>query len=215
MDGKRVSGVGGLSSSEVLLDGVGCHGWWLVVDGEHGPGRVVAGPFRDRAEAGWAAGADETAGLVGARPTYGIARADGGLDRRPSPQDRAWLAHLTEQLERLPEDWDAGLSDEDPLVTLVVEVAAALAEAGLPLHDSDGVDSAVGGVCLTPEPGLGGVVVSWRQHDRMSVDQVHGAAADAKLQQVMNRALADVLVLCGFGVDPFGGASGHVVRAVD
>ena len=48
----------------------------------------------------------------------------------------------------------------------------------------------------------------------MSVDQVHGAAADAKLQQVMNRAFADVLVLRGFGVDPFGGASGHVVRAV-
>ena len=209
-----MSGVGGLSSSEVLFDGVACHGWWLVIDGEHGPGRVVAGPFRDRPEAGWATGADESAGLVGARPTYGIARADGGLDRRPSPQDRAWLAHLTEQLERLPDDWDAGLSDEDPLATLVVEVAAALAEAGLPLHDSDGADSAVGGVCLTPEPGLGGIVVSWRQHDRMSVDQVHGAAADAKLQQVMNRALADVLVLRGFGVDPFGGASGHVVRAV-
>ena len=210
-----MSDVGGLSNSEVLFDGVACRGWWLVVDGEHGPGRVVAGPFRDRAEAGWATGADESAGLVGARPTYGIARADGGLDRRPSPQDRAWLAHLTEQLERLPDDWDAGLSDEDPLATLVVEVAAALAEAGLPLHDSDGADSAVGGVCLTPERGLGGVVVSWRQHDRMSVDQVHGAAADAKVQQVMNRALADVLVLCGFGVDPFGGASGHVVRSVD
>lgn len=207
-----MSGVGGLSSSEVLLDGVACHGWWLVVDGEHGPGRVVAGPFRDRAEAGWAAGADETAGLAGARPTYGIARADGGLDRRPSPQDRAWLAHLTEQVERLPEDWDAGLSDEDPLATLVVEVAAALAEAGLPLHDSDGVGSAVGGVCLTPEPGLGGIVVSWRQHERMSVDQVHGPAADAKVQQVMSRALADVLLMRGFAVDTFGSASCHIVR---
>jgi hypothetical protein len=45
------------------------------------------------------------------------------------------------------------------------------------------------------------------------VDQVHGAAVDAVVQQVMNRALADVLALRGFAVDPFGGASGHVVRA--
>ena len=109
-------------------------------------------------------------------------------------------------MKRLPDDWDAGLSDEDPLAALAVDVAAALAEAGLPLPDSDGAGSAVGGVYLTPEPGLGGSAVTWRQHERMSVELVHGAAADAKVQQVMNRALADVLVLRGFGLDPFGGA---------
>ena len=73
-----------------------------------------------------------------ARPVYGIRRADGGLTRQPSPQDWAWLAHLGEQLERLPDEWDAVLSDEDPLTTLVVEVTAALSEAGLPLHDDAG-----------------------------------------------------------------------------
>jgi hypothetical protein len=48
----------------------------------------------------------------------------------------------------------------------------------------------------------------------MSIDQVHGAAADAMVQQVMNQALADVLELRGFTVEPFGGASGHLVRGV-
>lgn len=206
-----MNGVSGLSSGAVVVGGVACQGWWLVVDDEDGPGRIAAGPFPDRADAGWAAAANEHGRPEGVRPVYGFRRADGGLDRRPSPQDRAWLAHLGEQLDRLPDDWDAGLSDDEPLTTLVVEVTAALSEAGLPLRDPA---SEVGGVCLTPEPGLGGIVVTWRQHDRMSVDQVHGGEADAMVQQVMNRALADVLVLRGFVVDAFGGASGHVVRSV-
>jgi hypothetical protein len=46
----------------------------------------------------------------------------------------------------------------------------------------------------------------------MSLEQVHGAAADVAVQHVMNRALADVLTVRGFDVEPFGGASGHVVR---
>jgi hypothetical protein len=208
-----VSSVGGLSSGEVVLDGVVRQGWWLVVDEQDGPGRIVAGPFPDRAEADWA-GADEHGDLEGLQPVHGIRRADGGLDRRPSPQDWAWLAHLTEQLERLPDGWDADLSDDDPLGTLVVEVAAALSEAGLPLHDSTGAGNEIGGVCLTPEPALGGIVVTWRQHDRMSVEQIHGVAADAMVQQVMNCALAEMLELRGFVVDAFGGATGHVVRSV-
>jgi hypothetical protein len=206
-----VSIVNSLFSSEVLLDGVAPQGWWLVVDGDTGPGRIVAGPFPDRAEASWAAGSADTAG--GARPVHGARRADGGLNRLPSPQEWAWLAHLGGQLERLPDGWDAELSEEDPLVTLVVEVAAALAEAGLPLYDAEGAGHDAGGACLTSAPGLGGIVVSWRQHDRMSVEQIHGADADTVVQQVMNRALADVLLVRGFVVDAFGGAGGHVVRA--
>jgi hypothetical protein len=213
-DVEKVSGVSGLSSGAVVIGGVACQGWWLVVDEEDAPGRIVAGPFPDRAEAGWAAAANEHGGPEDVRPVYGFRRADGALNLRPSPQDWAWLAHLGEQLDRLPEDWDAGLTDDDPLTTLVVEVTGALSEAGLPLHDPTDAGSQVGGVCLTPEPGLGGIVVTWRQHDRMSVDQVHGAEADAMVQQVMNRALADVLVLRGFVVDAFGGASGHVVRSL-
>ena len=200
----------GLSSGEVVLGSVNCQGWWLVVDGDEGPGRIVAGPFPERADAVWAAGEQEP----GAQPVFGFRRADGGLNRRPSPQEWSWLEHLAEQLDRLPDDWDAGLSEDDPFATLVVEVTAALAEAGLPVRDPSGADREVGGVCLTPEPVLGGIVVSWRQHDRISVDQVHGAEADAVVQQVMNRALADVLVVRGFVVDAFGGAGGHVVRSV-
>ena len=206
-----MSGVG-LPSGEVVLGGGIGQGWWLVVDEQDGPGRVVAGPFPERAEVGWAAGAYELGDPEGVRPVFGVRRADGALNRRPSPQDWSWLAHLGEQLDRLPDDWDAELSDEDPLATLVVEIAAALAEAGLPMHDSTGAGSEVGGVCLAPEPGLDGVVVTWRQHDRMSVDQMHGVAADATVQQVLNRALADVLRVRGFQVEAFGGASGHVVR---
>jgi hypothetical protein len=40
----------------------------------------------------------------------------------------------------------------------------------------------------------------------MSLDQLHGAAADALVQQVMNRALAEVLSVRGFAVEPLGGA---------
>ena len=200
--------MGGLSSGEVVLGGVSCQGWWLVVEADDGPGRIVAGPFADRADAAWAAGEHE----AGALPVYGFRRADGGLNRRPSPQEWAWLGHLAEQLDRLPDDWDTVISEDDPLTTLVVEVAAAVSEAGLPLHDATGDGRELGGACLTPEPGLGGIVVTWRQHDRMSVDRVHGAAADFVVQQVMNRALADVLTARGFVVDAVVGGSGHVVR---
>jgi hypothetical protein len=205
-----VSGVGGLSSSGVVLgDGVTCRGWWLVQDEEGGPGRIVAGPFPDRADATWAAG--ERGAPEDLRPVYGLRRADGVLKRQPSPQDWEWLTHLGEQLDRLPEDWDAGMAEDSPLGTLVVEVTAALAEAGLPLHDALG---AVGGACLTPEPALDGIVVSWRQHDRMSIDQVHGAVTDGLVQHVMNRTLTDVLVLRGFDVDTVDGVGGSIVRAV-
>jgi hypothetical protein len=195
-----------------VLGGVACQGWWLVVDDESGPGRVVAGPFPDRADASWAAGSPEHAGA--ARPVHGVRRADGGLERRPSPQEWAWLAHLGEQLERLPDGWATDLDEEDPLVTLVVEVTAALCEAGLPLYDAHGAGQELGGACVTPERAIGGIVVSWRQHDRMSRDRMHGAATDAVVQQVMNRALADVLLARGFEPEAFGETGGHVVRAV-
>ncbi|TFV64769.1 hypothetical protein E4P41_00585 [Geodermatophilus sp. DF01-2] len=203
-----MSGVG-TRFSEVVLGGVVRQGWWLVVDEEDGPGFVLAGPFGDRDEAAWAAGGLDGA-PAGLHPVYGARRADGLLRRRSSPQDRAWWTYLGEQLDRLPEGWDADLDDEHPLPGLVAEVVSALAEAGLFLYDPSGVDGELGGVCLTPEPALDGVVVSWRQHDRVSREQVHGAAADALVQQVMNRALGEVLAVRGLDVEPLGGA--HVVR---
>ncbi len=208
-----VSGVSGIFSEELVLGGPARQGWWLVVDEEDGSGRIVAGPFPDRVEADWAAAANGAYGLHCVRPVYGARRPDGELSCRPSPQDWAWLAELGDQLDRLPGGWDVELSDDHPLVTLVVEVAAALFEAGLTLHDSTGVGSEVGGVCLNPELALSGIVVTWRQHDRISVDQSHGAAAHPMVQQVMSRALADVLLMRGFAVDSFGSGTGHIVRA--
>ena len=184
--------------------------WWLVdVDGDQREA-VVAGPFDDRIEADWAAlsGRPDTE----QRAAYGVRRADGGLVRRQSPQERAWLTELGDQLDRLPEDWDGRLSDEDALVTLVVEVAAALVEAGLPLHDCVG-EGPSGGVCLTPEPDRGGVLVSWHQHDRMSREQVRGAATDAAVQRTMNAAVADCLRQMGFEAEPFGYAGCSLVTA--
>ena len=179
-------------------------GWWLVDDSA----QAVAGPFADRIDADWAAMADD----LPAVSVYGACHADGTVAPRPSPEERAWLSDLGDQLDRLPRDWDELLSDTDPLTTLVVEIAAALVEAGLPLHDAQG--SPAGGVCLMPEVGLRGVVVSWRGHDRMTVQQVRGAAADVTVQQSMNVAIADVLANLGFVVEPAGGTGGSLVTAL-
>jgi hypothetical protein len=185
--------------------------WWLVdAWGDQRDEQVVAGPFPDRIEAEWAA----LSGNPGTshRAVYGALRTDGGVLRRQSPQERAWLSELGDQLDRLAEDWDDRLSDDDALVTLVVEVAAALVEAGLTVHDCAG-DGAAGGACLTPEPARGGVLVSWHQHDRMSRDQVRGAAIDASVQRTMNAAVADCLSQMGFDVEPFGSSGCSLVTA--
>ena len=175
--------------------------WWLVDESGDQAGQVLAGPFADQVDADWAA---LSAGLSeSAQAVHGVQRLDGGIVRRQSPEEKEWLAELGDQLDRLPEDWDELLTDDDALTTLVVEVAAALVEAGLPVHDCAGEDSA-GGVCLTPGPHYGGVVVSWHQHDRMSAQYVRGTAMTATVQETMNATVADLLTCMGFEVEPFG-----------
>ena len=176
--------------------------WWLVDDNADQPGQhAVAGPFADRVEADWALLAHGLAETT--RVVYGSQRVDGTVVRRQLPTERAWLAELGEQLDRLTDDWDELVSDDDALTTLVVEVAAALVEAGLPLHDCAG-DGAAGGVCLSPGPAHAGVLVTWHQHDRMSVQQVRGAAMESAVQRTMNAAVADLLRAVGFEVEAFG-----------
>ena len=179
--------------------------WWLVAEEDH---RVVSGPFADRVAADWAA----LAGAVDvpAHALHGVRRPDGRVVRRQTPEDLAWLTELGDQLDRLPQDWDDRLSDDDPTVTLVVEVAAALVESGLPLHDCVG-DGPAGGVCLTPEPGCGGVLVSWHQHDRMSRDLVRGAGAVTAVQRTLNAAVAECLGQLGFLVAPVGSSGCSLV----
>ena len=132
---------------------------------------------------------------------------------RPAPEEQAWLRELSDQLDRLPHEWDELLSDTDPLTTLVVEVAAALVEAGLLLHDAP-EGAPAGGVTLTPEETIGGVVVSWRTHDRMSLHHHRGAAANATVQQSMNAAVAEILANLGFVVEPFGPTGSSLVTAL-
>ena len=179
--------------------------WWLVDDSA----RVLAGPFTDRVDADWAALAD---GLP-AVSVHGIRRADGDVTPRPSPEERTFLGELGDQLDRLPGDWDALLSDTDPLTTLVVEVAAALVEAGLPLHDASQGHPA-GGVCLMPDAASGGVLVSWRAHDRMSLHDLRGAAATDTVQESMNAAVAEILWNLGFLLEPFGATGTSLVTAL-
>ena len=204
-----MNGLGGLTSGDVLLGDVRRAGWWLVERADDGLDRVVAGPFADRTEAAWAAAVQDADGAVDAE--YGVRAADGSLSRRPSPEDRAWFELLEEQLDRLPDGWDAALPDDHPIATLVVEMTAALTDAGLPLHDARGAGP-TGGVCLAPEPVLGGVVVTWRQHDRMTVERASGNEADTQVQQAMSRAVAEVLSLRSFAVQALEGSTGVVVR---
>lgn len=195
----------GLAVRPVPASATGGPAWWLV--GESA--LVLAGPFADRLDADWAALADGLPAVA----VFGARRADGSVAVKPSPEERAWLGELGEQLDRLPEEWDGLLSDTDPLTTLVVEVAAAVVEAGLPLHDVHRGDRA-GGVCLVPEPASCGVLVSWRPHDRMSVHQVRGATADAAVQQRMNATIAAVLAELGFVVEPYGATGRALVTAL-
>ena len=194
-----------LAVRPTVTPGPGGTGWWLVDDG----GQAVAGPFADRVDADWALLAEGLSAVA----VHGNRGADGHVAVRPSPEERAWLGELGNQLDRLPSDWDALLSDTDPLTTLVVEIAAALVEAGLPLHDAHGGRPA-GGVCLLPELGAQGVVVSWRPHDRMSLHDVRGTTASATVQQSMNAAIADVLADLGFVIEPFGAAGSSLVTAL-
>ncbi|RFU23507.1 hypothetical protein D0Z06_00780 [Geodermatophilus marinus] len=185
--------------------------WWLVDQAADLPGgEVVAGPFGDRLDADWVALSQQLADSV--RADHGVLREDGGLDRRSQPHDRAWTQELGTHLVRLGEEWDDLVTDDDALGTLVVDVAAALVEAGLPVHDCAGAGSE-GGVCLTPQADRGGVLVSWHRHERMSVHRARGEALDAAVQRTMNAALTEVLVQMGCTVQPYGPAGCSLVTA--
>jgi hypothetical protein len=181
----------------------GGSGWWLVDE----DAQVLAGPFPDRVDCDWAAVSQN----LPAATVHGVVDSDGALTPRPSPEERAFFSELGDQLERLPRDWDDVLTDTDPLTTLLVEIAAALFEAGLPLHDAAQL---AGGVCLVPDFESGGVLVSWRAHDRMTVHDLRGAAAADTVAQSMNVAVADILWNLGFLVETVGATGSSLVTAL-
>jgi hypothetical protein len=183
-------------------------GWWLVVESEDEPGecgRIVGGPFLDQVEADWAVLTSDLPVSVHTRVVHGRRRSDGALVPQASPEERAWIAELEQQLDRLSEDWNELITDGDALTTLAVEVTAALLEVGLPLYDDGQAGTGAGGVCLSPAPDHRGVLVTWRQHDWMSVQRTRGPEADLAVSQTMNAAVAHVLSDMDFLVEPFGG----------
>ncbi|MFF4128295.1 hypothetical protein ACFYYP_32635 [Microbispora rosea] len=178
-------------------------GWW-VVDGQ----RVVAGPFEDRGEADFCdlppEYVDDDEAISRLQSAYGSPRADGTFDERPSPEDRAWEAHLAEQLERIPgslgKRWLAG--DRSLEVAGAVAVATALVEVGLPLHDCEG-HSPLGGACVAPAQDS--ISVTWSQHRRAIFRASELDGRFHAVQDVMTKAISDVLAAC-LGVTMHGDA---------
>lgn len=218
------------AAAQVAVPATAVMGWWLLDVEGGGPcdpagaesagsaavGLVVAGPFADRPDADWAAATYGATGLVDVRVVYGERRGDGTVTGRPAPAERAWWAGLDGQLDRLGEDWERLAGDSDALTTRVVEMTAALMEAGLPLYDNSdraraprGAGSPAGGVTLTPHPAGHGILISWRCHDRMSEHQERGAAADAGVRSIMNVAVAHVLTGLGYPVERIGATGCH------
>ena len=184
-------------------------GWWLVDEAD----RIAGGPFPSQVDAAVAELAVGSAGPVHA--VHGLRMDDDTVLPRFSPEDQTWLAHLSDQLNRLAEEWDTLISDADPLTGLVCEVAAAVVETGLSLHDCTGRTPSrpLGGVCLTPSPAHAGVIVSWAQHDRMAVHRIRGSAAERAAQEHMSTAVAEVLSAYGFTVSRFDGTLAWLVQA--
>jgi hypothetical protein len=172
--------------------------WWVV----GGVGQVLTGPFPDRVGALDAVPADEQSweNEDSIEVVFGARRDDDTITRRPSPADKAFEAHLAEQLQRASDGWDPPLPGH-PHAELAGEVATALVEAGFDLHHCAAY-SALGGVCLTPT--LEGVIVTWTQHDRMAKEQLRGYTVQGAVQDTMNRAVWDVLAVMGFGLTQFG-----------
>lgn len=190
--------------------------WWLVDDAD----RVLSGPYADQGEAVWATGplglgGDIGGGIggIGGTPAFGVRRGSGRLARRPSPEDHAWLADLSGELERVGEEWDPLVDDASSLVGLLCQLGASLVEVGLPLHDCGGrtATRSRGGVCLTPSPLQDGVVVAWSQHARTTRQAPRSPETERWLQETMNRTVTSLLIGLGFTTAPFGDATAALV----
>jgi hypothetical protein len=110
------------------------------------------------------------------------------------------------------------LSADDPYAPLASEVAEALTEAGLTLHNCapHHPQYRLGGVCVLPIPsghnpdGQGGIAVSWTTHNLLAMDWERGRERQGT-QETMNRALAGVLKALGYQVRPFGTGGASLV----
>lgn len=96
---------------------------------------------------------------------------------------------------------------------LKADVAQALAEAGIALHDCDGPGRPGGGCCLTPTSGRpdypAGIIVAWTCADTLSDGGVDGDRHETYriVQDTMTEALWPILEAFGFPLTPFGNHS--------
>ena len=125
---------------------------------------------------------------------------------------------LADARSRLANDFGHPLPAGDPNAPLARDVAEALTEAGLTLHDCapHHPQYRLGGVCLLPVPshhdpdGQGGIAVSWTAHNLLALDWDRGREHRGT-QQAMNRALASVLKALGYQAQPFGTGGASLV----
>jgi hypothetical protein len=125
---------------------------------------------------------------------------------------------LADARDRLSDGLGNSLPSGDPHAPLARDVAAALTEAGLTLHNCATHHPLyrLGGVCVLPAPGdrnpdgQGGIAVSWTTHNLLALDWERGREQQGT-QQAMNRALASVLKTLGYRVRPFGPGGASLV----
>jgi hypothetical protein len=133
---------------------------------------------------------------------------------------RALAEHeeLADARARLADALGQPLPADDPNAPLACDVAAALTEAGLTMHNCapHHPQYRLGGVCVLPIParhnpdGQGGIAVSWTTHNLLALDWDRGREHH-DTQQAMNRALASVLKALGYQVSPFGTGGASLV----
>jgi hypothetical protein len=140
------------------------------------------------------------------------------------PPDLRPLRALAEREEladaraRLADGLGNPLPADDPYAPLASDVAEALTEAGLTLHNCGPYDPQhrLGGVCVLPVPsshnpdGQDGIAVSWTTHNLLALDWERGRERQGT-QEAMNSALASVLKALGYRVQPFGTGGASLV----
>jgi hypothetical protein len=128
---------------------------------------------------------------------------------------------LADARDRLTDGLGNPLPSGDPDAPLARDVAAALTESGLNLHDCAPHHPRyrLGGVCVLPVPGShnpdgqGGIAVSWTTHNLLALDWERGREQQ-DTQQAMNHALASVLKALGYQVQPFGTGGATLVTGL-
>jgi hypothetical protein len=93
--------------------------------------------------------------------------------------------------------------------TVVDQLAAALTEAGLPVHAGARASSG-GGVRIEAAPDGSGLQVTWDVDESLADDETR-VAQRVDLIETMNLALGDLLTILGWDAHPWSGGEFHLV----